>query len=215
MEEWAWIQEILSLYEKASGQKLNREKTSIFFSRNTKQETKDFILSVAGVPHSTNYEKYLGLPPLVGRSKMSTFLGIQGRVWERINGWTEKFLTQADKEVLLKAVVQAIPTYNMSVFQLPKKLVQDITSMMSRFWWGHKEKQGRLAWMSWKKMGKTKEKGGLGFRDLELSNQAMLAKQGWHLIHHPETLMAKIMQAKYYPNGNFLEANIGQNPSYA
>jgi hypothetical protein len=185
------------------------------FSRNTKQETKDFIISISGVSSSANYEKYLGLPPLVGRSKVSTFSGIQGRIWERINGWTEKFLTQAGKEVLLKAVIQAIPTYTMSVFQLPKKLCQDITSMMSRFWWGHKDNQGRMAWMSWKKMGKGKEKGGLGFRDLELFNLAMLAKQGWRLIQNLESLVARIMKAKYYPNSNFLDAEIGRNPSYA
>jgi hypothetical protein len=215
VEEWARIQEILGLYEQASGQKLNREKTFIFFSRNTKQETKDFIISISGVSSLANYEKYLGLPPLVGRSKVSTFSGIQGRIWERINGWTEKFLTQAGKEVLLKAVIQAIPTYTMSVFQLPKKLCQDITSMMSRFWWGHKDNQGRMAWMSWKKMGKGKEKGGLGFRDLEFFNLAMLAKQGWRLIRNPESLVARIMKAKYYLNSNFLEAKIGRNPSYA
>jgi hypothetical protein len=136
VEEWALIQEILSLYEKASRQKLNREKTSLFFSRNTKQETKEFILSIVGVTSSNSYERYLGLPPLVGKSKVSTFSGIQGRIWKRINGWTEKCLTQAGKEILLKAVVQAIPTYTMSVFQLSKKICLDIKSMMSRFWWG-------------------------------------------------------------------------------
>jgi hypothetical protein len=71
---------------------------------------------------------------------VSTFSSIQGKIWERINGWMEKFLSQAGKEVLLKAVVQAIPTYTMSVFQLLKKLCHNITSMMSRFWWGYKEK---------------------------------------------------------------------------
>lgn len=76
VDEWARIQEILGLYEQASGQKLNRDKTSIFFSRNTKQETKDFILSIVGVSSSTSYEKYLGLPPLVGRSRVSTFTSI-------------------------------------------------------------------------------------------------------------------------------------------
>ena len=46
----------------------------------------------------------------------------------------EKFLSQAEKEMLLKAVVQAISTYTMSVFQLPKTLCKDINSMMSKFW---------------------------------------------------------------------------------
>lgn len=214
VDEWTRIQEILGSYEKASGQKLNRDKTSIFFSQNTKQETKEFILSISGVSSSTSYEKYLGLPPLVGRSRVSTFTGIQGKIWERINGWTENFLTQAGKEVLLKRLFKQYPL-TLSVFLLPKKLCHDITSMMARFWWGHKDNQGRLAWMNWKKMGRAKDKRGLGFRDLELFNLAMLAKQGWRLIQNPETLVARVMRAKYFPNGTFLEAGIGRNPSYA
>ena len=69
--------------------------------------------------------------------------------------------------------------------------------------------------MSWKKMGLAKEKGGLGFRDLELFNLALLAKQGWCLLQNPNSLVATIMKAKYCPNSNFLEANLGQKPFYA
>lgn len=65
--EWVKIQDILKVYENASGQKLNREKTSIFFSKNTKQATKAHILSVAGVSSTRQYETYLGLPGLVGK----------------------------------------------------------------------------------------------------------------------------------------------------
>jgi hypothetical protein len=122
------------MYEQASSQKLNREKIIIFFSRNTRQKTKEFILSILRVSSLATYEKYLGLPSLVGRSKVSSFMDIQERIWEWINSWTKKILTQMRKEVLLKAVIQAITTYTMSVFQLSKKLCQDITSMMSRFW---------------------------------------------------------------------------------
>jgi hypothetical protein len=103
--EWARIQEILESYERASGQKLNREKTSIFFCKNTKREAKEFLLSIAGVVSSARYEKYLGLPALIGRAKVSSFSALKGRIWERMNGWKEKFLSQARKEVLLKAVV--------------------------------------------------------------------------------------------------------------
>lgn len=109
--EWVQIQELLQIYEKASGQKLNLEKTSIFFSQNTKQEAKDHLLSIAGLSTTCSYEKYFGLPPLVGRSRVSSFTGIQRKIWERINGWKAKFLSKARKEVLLKAVIQAIPTY--------------------------------------------------------------------------------------------------------
>jgi hypothetical protein len=132
--EWAYTKGILDKYEKAPRQKLNREKTSIFFSRNTKEVTKDFIVSVAGVNATNRYEKYLGLPNLIGRFRVSAFNGIKGRIWDKIQGWKENFLSQAHKEVLLKAIVQAIPTYIMSVFQLPKTLCDNINSMMAKFW---------------------------------------------------------------------------------
>jgi hypothetical protein len=47
---------------------------------------------------------------------MKTFESIQSRVRKKVDGWKEKFISQAGKEILLKAVVQAIPTYSISVF---------------------------------------------------------------------------------------------------
>jgi hypothetical protein len=202
--EWFHIQAVLDMYEKASSQKLNKNKTSIFFSRNTKAEAKAHILSVAGFSSTRVYEKYLGLPAIIGRSKMRAFGEIKGKVWERINGWKEKFLSQGGKEILFKAVIQAIPTYTMSVFLLPKTLCKDINSMMARFWWGNKENDSKMAWMSWERMGRPKNKGGMGFRDLETFNLALLAKQGWRLLQNPDSLVAKIFKEKYYSHGNFL-----------
>jgi hypothetical protein len=84
------------------------------------------------------YEKYLGLLALIGRNRTRAFQALQSCIWDRLQGWNEKFLSQAGKEVLLKAVI-AIPTYMMSIFQLPTSLCCRINSTMSRFWWGHKD----------------------------------------------------------------------------
>jgi hypothetical protein len=113
---------------------LNKAKTSLFFSRNTPTDAPVLILSLAGVPSSQQYEQYLGLLALIGRSKVNAVSNIKGQIWERISGWKEKFLSQAGKEIMLKAVIQAIPTYSMSVFLLPKTLCNDINFMMSKFW---------------------------------------------------------------------------------
>jgi hypothetical protein len=66
----------------------------------------------------------------------------------------------------LKAVIQAIPTYSMSIFQLPIGLCKEINGMMQKFWWG-----------KWDRMGVSKAQGGLGFRDLVCFKKALLAKQ--------------------------------------
>jgi hypothetical protein len=64
------------------GKKLNNDKTTMFFSCNTNPETKTHILTVVGVSATQSYEKYLGLPTLVGQSNVSTFSGIKGKMWE-------------------------------------------------------------------------------------------------------------------------------------
>jgi hypothetical protein len=154
------------------------------------------------------------LPALIGRSKISSLSGIKGRIWDKMQGWKEKFLLHAGKEILLKVVVQAIPTYTMSVFRIPKTLCDDINSMMARFWWEYKENDKKVAWMSWEKMGKAKTIGGLGFRDLECFNTALLAKQGWRIIQNPDSLVAKVLKEKYFLNGSFLYTPLSKRPSY-
>jgi hypothetical protein len=211
--EWYRLEGILELYERTSGQMLNRDKTSIFFSCNTNDSVKEIILQLAGVPATQRYDKYLGLPALVGKSHTREFQSIKDRVHKRVHDWKNKFLSQAGKEVLLKAVVQAIPTYSMSLFLLPKLLCKEINSIMQRFWWGYKENDRKIHWMSWEKLGRPKAQDGLGFRDLVCFNLALLAKQGWMIIQNPEGLVATILKAKYYPHGTFLEAKEGTRPS--
>lgn len=69
-----------------------------------------------------HHEKYLGLPPLVGRGKRKAFNQIKDQVGRKIVGWKGKLLSNAGREILIKAVAQATPTYMMSVFKLPNFL---------------------------------------------------------------------------------------------
>jgi aspartokinase len=120
------------------------KKTTIFFSRNTEPQVKRKILEVVGILDSQHFDMYLGLLALVGKSKMAKFQGIKTQVWKKLQDWKLKFLSQASKEILIKAVIQAIPTYSMSVFLLLKALCNDLNSLMQRFWWGHQSNDNRI-----------------------------------------------------------------------
>jgi hypothetical protein len=64
-------------------------------------------------------------------------------------------------------------------------------------------------------MGRAKDQGGLGFRDLVCFNKALLAKQCWRLLQYPESMTAKIIKAKYYPKDSIRNAKLGSKPSFA
>ena len=95
----------------------------------------------------------------------------------KLAGWKGKLLSLGGKEILIKAVAQAIPTYTMSCFLLPKSLCNELEKMMRNFWWGQKNQELKIAWISWRKMCKPKSLGGLGFRNFQAFNLAFLAKQ--------------------------------------
>ena len=75
IEECQQLITILEQYERASGQAINRDKTSLFFSKNTRAEVRDTIQGILGAQVMTDCEKYLGLPMVVGKSKVHTFKG--------------------------------------------------------------------------------------------------------------------------------------------
>lgn len=103
----------------------------------------------------------------------------------------------------------------MSTFLLPSTLLDELQRMLNSFWWGNSTNPSKgVKWMKWEKICVRKELGGRGFRDLHLFNIALLGKIGWRLLSNPTSLVARILKAKYYPNSDFLHANLGHNSSY-
>lgn len=86
---------------------------------------------------------------------------------------------------------------------------------MRNFWWGQKQKEPKMAWISWKRMCKPKAKGAMGFRSLQAFNLAVLAKQAWRILLNPNSLVSRVLKAKYFPTGDFLNAQLGNSPSYS
>ena len=139
LEECHLLRSILMEYEEASGQKVNTDKSSIFFSPNTAQATRDEIFNILGPMQNSRLTKYLGFPSLIGRSKKQVFAILKERIGQKLAGWKGKLLSISGKEILIKAVALAIPTYTMSCFLLPQGLCDDMERMMKNFWWGQRQ----------------------------------------------------------------------------
>ena len=122
-ENAAHLRHVLQIYETCSREKINNEKSSIVFSKNTTAQDRQNFMQTLELTQESRNEKYLGLPVYMGRLKANLFAYLKERLWKRIQGWKEKLLSKAGKETLIKAVAQAIPAYAMSCFDLTKSPV--------------------------------------------------------------------------------------------
>ncbi|XP_058787037.1 uncharacterized protein LOC131661492 [Vicia villosa] len=204
-----------NVYQESSGQMVNLDNLEALFNRNVVDSDKDTILNGMGVKTVEAHSRYFGLSTLFGRSKKAIFSQVIDKVWKKVKGWKEKVLYRAGKEVLIKFVVQAIPTYVMGCFKLCEDYCKEIESLLSRFWWGSSIEEKIIHWVSWSKMAKAKGLGGMGFRGISDFNVSLLWKHYWRLLTGSSSLLEHVFKIRYYPRTYLLDAKLGYTPSYA
>ncbi|KAL5793931.1 hypothetical protein ACOSP7_002525 [Xanthoceras sorbifolium] len=94
----------------------------------------------------------------------------------------------------------------MSLFQLPKSIIDDIHKYCARFWWGCVGDSNKIHWGSWSKLCKSIDYGGMRFRDLHIFNQTLLTKQAWRIISFSNSLASRVLKQCYFLTSTFLKA---------
>ena len=208
------LKKILSLYETVSGQRINPQKSAITFSTQTSDSIRDRVKETLEIYSEGGVGKYLGLPEQFGRRKRDIFASILDRIRQKSHSWTAKFLSGAGKQIMLKSVLAAMPCHAMSCFKLPLSLCKQIQSQLTRFWWDSSPEKRKMCWVSWDTMTLPKYAGGLGFRDIEMFNDALLAKIGWRLLKEPHSLLGRVLLGKYAHTSSFMEVPIPASASH-
>jgi hypothetical protein len=177
---------------------LNLDKSKLYFF-NTSVVVQNHISRLLGIPKSSLPSNYLGIPltgePAHSISWDSLLLSISNR----LNNWTFRPLNIAARLVLLKSVLQALPTYLFTALAAPKSGYsshQELTTQLPMAWTPTYKK---WALVGWDKLCKPKALGGLGIRDPGKLNQVMGAKMWWRWLKHPTELWAQIWKQKYAP----------------
>jgi hypothetical protein len=160
------LKETLLLYCQGSGQKINIDKSSIFFGLHCDSQVKLDVMNRLGVNNEVLQETYLGMPTGVGRSPSGSFRPILDRVWKQLNICSGRPMSRAGKETWLKAVIQAIPAHIMRCFQFSISTCDFFRKSIADHWCGFKDGKKKMHWHSWSWLSTPKSLGGYGFQRL-------------------------------------------------
>lgn len=175
-----------------------------------KQQTKD----TPGIDNESGMGTCLGIPEDISGSKCKLFEFFKDKLNHRINGWSGRWLTKAGKEILIKVIALALPTYVMSSFLLSLEICDKLASAIARYWWSTNPPKRGMHRARWEKLCYPKEEGGMGFRVIHEFNFALLAKQLWRLIQFPKSLLARVQKRRYHRTCSILQTTCSVAPSY-
>jgi len=98
---------------------VNFQKSDVCFGTEVSDEEGEVLAQILGVRKTECHKRYLGLPAFTGRRKTELFGFVRDRVWDKIKSWNGLSLSQAGRKVLIKSVLQSIPSYVASCHKFP------------------------------------------------------------------------------------------------
>jgi hypothetical protein len=116
-----------------------------------------------------------------------------------LRSWTFRPLNIASRLVLLKSVLQALPTYLFTALETPKKIIRAIRTLQRNFLWQGIQPKKKWALVNWDRLCMPINQGGLGIRDPGKLNQIMGAKIWWRWLKNPSAAWAQLWKRKYAP----------------
>lgn len=149
-KEVAEIRRILMLYCQQTGQEINWSKSSVHFSKNVRQSSRNQPCGLLGMHECNHVGKYLGQEFCNFKSKLQAFSHIFEKLTNKLAGWKIRSLSMAGQLTLIKSVAMALPSYTMQSFMLPKTLLYRMERKMRDFLWDFKDDGNRHLYLkSW------------------------------------------------------------------
>ncbi|KAA3484860.1 reverse transcriptase [Gossypium australe] len=159
------------------GQEINFEKSMVLFSPKTSSSQRRNFDDLFGMNVIEKLDKYLSLPLPIGKKKKIAFIEVTNGLSCRINSWTKRLLSYDGKEVFIKAVLQSIPIYALSIFLALKGVIEGLQTNLSKTWWAGKDKGKFSSMLPWKTLCHPNGMEGLSIRDMRLFNLALIGRQ--------------------------------------
>lgn len=169
-----------------SGLQMNRDKTELFYAGVSQEETT--ALSANGFTIGSLSIRYLGLPLMHIKLKISEYSPLIDKLNSRFNLWATKSLSFAGRCLLIKTVITGTVNFWTSTFLLPRGCIKKIESLCSRFLLSGATDRRANVKVSWSTMCLPKDEGGIGLKNFKLWNITLLLHLAWLLFSGSSSL---------------------------
>ena len=140
---------------------------------------------------------YLGMPLGASFKVSAVWNPILEKIEQRLTGWQRLYLSKGGCLTLLKSMLSSLPTYFLSLFTIPKHVVERIEKLQRNFLWGGLRDGFKHHLVGWNNVCCPLANGGLGVRRVDVINRALLGKWLWRFGREDNNLLRRVIAAKY------------------
>jgi hypothetical protein len=120
--------------------------------------------------------KFLGIPVGANPRRQATWKPVVETMKSRLSSWSSRHLSYGGRITLINSVLSSLPLYFFSFFKAPKCIIQQLVRIQRNFLWEEGLNDKKICWVNWDPICLPTDKGGLGVKNLELFNVALLSK---------------------------------------
>ncbi|XP_074278016.1 uncharacterized protein LOC141601620 [Silene latifolia] len=191
-------------FSEASGLRMNAQKSSVYFNGVNAQLKKD-ILSISGFIEGTLPFKYLGVPITAGRLLKKDCALLIEKIVARIRSLGAKHLSYTGRLVLVSSVLSTMHSYWAAMFVLPKCVLKRVDDICRNFLWEGNSEYGKPPSVAWHKVCVPKQEGGLGLKQSQVWNIALVGKLVWWIAVQPDRLWVQWVNHVYLKASPWLQ----------
>lgn len=105
------VADVLRKYENTLGQKVNKDKNTIYMHHNVQHRDVVVAEVALGIKRKDFPFNYLGCPIFYKRKQKLFYQQLINRISSKLQGWKRKLLSYGGRAILIKHVLQSIPIY--------------------------------------------------------------------------------------------------------
>ena len=197
-EQLRYLRVILVLFEGISGLHINWEKSHIYPIYNVPNI--NLLASILGGEVGTLPSIYLGMPLGANSRSKEIWDNVLERCERKLSRWKAQYLSRGRRLTLINAVLDALPTYMLTLFPIPAGVVQKLDKIRRTFFWQGNNTRKGYHLVKWKELISSKKQGGLGIKNLKNQSKALKMKWLWRYAHETHSLWKNVIRTKCVEN---------------